>query len=147
MLIFFDPENMKNCPQKLLIIGLQLFLCTSPAAQTTKKQRYGTTKRPLIQDQVCRLGAQLISAQLQHQKVQINLIVTIVWTWTDPTATTTTEETTEPIKTTTPYQPPPPGLYNAPPPPTPALYNALPPPPPNGLYNAPIGSWDSESYI
>jgi hypothetical protein len=64
-----------------------------------------------------------------------------------PTATTTTEETTEPIKTTTPYQPPPPGLFNAPPPPTPALYNAPPPPPPNGLYNAPIGSWDSESYV
>ena len=71
----------------------------------------------------------------------------LVITWTDPTATTTTEETTEPIKTTTPYQPPPPGLYNAPPPPTPALYNAPPPPPPNGLYNAPIGSWDSESYV
>jgi hypothetical protein len=55
-----------------------------------------------------------------------------------PTATTTTKERTESIKTTTPYQPPPPGLYNAPPLPTPALYDA--PPPPNGLYNAPIGS-------
>ena len=41
---------MKNRTQKLLIIGLQLFLCTGPAAQTTQKQKSNTTKSPLMQD-------------------------------------------------------------------------------------------------
>ena len=55
---FFDPENMKkNRPQKLLIIGPQLFLCTGLAAQMAKKQKSRTTKRPLMQDWVFRLGS------------------------------------------------------------------------------------------
>ena len=54
--LFFNPENMKNHPQKLLIIGPQLFLCTGPAAQTAQKQKSCTTKRPLMQDWVFRLG-------------------------------------------------------------------------------------------
>ena len=53
--IFFDPENMKKHPQKLLIIG-PLFLCTGPAAQTFQKQKTRTTKSPLMLDWVFRLA-------------------------------------------------------------------------------------------
>ena len=35
------------------------FLCTGPAAQTAKKQKSRTTKSPLIQDWVFRLGERL----------------------------------------------------------------------------------------
>ena len=47
----FDPENMRNRPQKLLIIGPQSF--TGPAAQ---EQKSLTTKSPLMQDWVFWLG-------------------------------------------------------------------------------------------
>ena len=50
------PKTWKNCPQKLLIIGNQLFLSTGPAAQTAQKQKSHTTKSPLMQDWVFRLG-------------------------------------------------------------------------------------------
>ena len=36
--IFFGPENMKNCRQKLLVVGLDFFFCTGPDAQTAQKQ-------------------------------------------------------------------------------------------------------------
>ena len=52
----FDPQNMKKRPQKLLIIGPQLFLCTDPAAQTAQKQKFHNTKIPLVKDWVFRLG-------------------------------------------------------------------------------------------
>ena len=54
--LFFDPENMKKFHQKLLIIGPILFLCTGPAAQTAQKTKPRTTKSPLMQDWVLRLG-------------------------------------------------------------------------------------------
>ena len=51
---------MKKCPQKLLIIGPQLFFYTGPAAQTTQKHKSHTTKSPLMQDWVFRLGMKVI---------------------------------------------------------------------------------------
>ena len=55
---FFDLENMKKTrPQKLLIIGPQLVLRTNPTAQTAQKQKSRTTKCPLMQDWIFRLGA------------------------------------------------------------------------------------------
>ena len=47
---FFDPEDMKERSQKLLIIGPQLFQCSGPAAQTTQKQKSLTTKSLILQD-------------------------------------------------------------------------------------------------
>ena len=43
---FFYPQNRKKRPQKMLIIGPQLFLCTGLAAQTAQKQKSRTTKSP-----------------------------------------------------------------------------------------------------
>ena len=53
---FLTQKTWKKRPQKLLIIGPQLFLCTGPAAQTAQKQKSCTTKSPLMQDWVFRLG-------------------------------------------------------------------------------------------
>ena len=47
---FFAHENMKKRPQKLLIIGPQLFLFNVLAAQTAQEQKSRTTKSSLIQD-------------------------------------------------------------------------------------------------
>ena len=55
-LLSADSENMKNRPQKLLIISPQLFLCTGPAAQTAQKQKSRNMKSPFIQNWVFRLG-------------------------------------------------------------------------------------------
>ena len=53
-----DLENMKKTALKsrLLIIGPLYFLSTGPTAQTTHKQKSCTTKSPLMQDWVFRLG-------------------------------------------------------------------------------------------
>ena len=40
-------------------MGIQFFLCTGPAAQTAQKQKSLTTKSPLMQDWVFRLGLML----------------------------------------------------------------------------------------
>ena len=53
---FFWPQKRIKRPQKLLIIGPPTFLCTGPAAQMTPKQKSRTTKSPLVQDWVFRLG-------------------------------------------------------------------------------------------
>ena len=50
------PKTWKNRPQKLLIIGPNFFLCTGLAAQTAQKQISRTTKSPLMQDWVFRMG-------------------------------------------------------------------------------------------
>ena len=53
----FDPQNMKKpALKKLLISDPQLFLCIGPAAQTAQKQKSCTTKSPLMQDWVFRMG-------------------------------------------------------------------------------------------
>ena len=49
-------RSRKNCPQMLLIIGPHFFFSTGPAAQTAQKQKSRTTKSPLMQDWVFRLG-------------------------------------------------------------------------------------------
>ena len=48
--MFWLQTHEKKCPQKLLIIGPQLFLGTDPAAQTVQKQKPRTTKSPLMQN-------------------------------------------------------------------------------------------------
>ena len=54
---FFDPENMKKLPQKVAHNRPPtFFLCIGPAAQTAQKQKSRTTKSPLMQDWVFRLG-------------------------------------------------------------------------------------------
>ena len=50
------PENMKKPLSKVAHNRHPTFLCTSPAAQTAQKQKFRTTKRPLMQDWVFRLG-------------------------------------------------------------------------------------------
>ena len=54
----FDPENMKKLPSK---VGqnrpLTFFLCSGLAAQMAQKQKSRTTKSPLMQDWVFRLGS------------------------------------------------------------------------------------------
>ena len=52
----FSADAIVNRPQKLLIIGPQLFLCTGQAAQMAQKQKSRTTKSPLMQNWVFRLG-------------------------------------------------------------------------------------------
>ena len=52
----FDPENLKNVPSIVAHNRPQLFLCTGPPAQVAQKQISGTTKSPLMQDWVFRLG-------------------------------------------------------------------------------------------
>ena len=54
--IFFDPENMKKSPSKIAHNRPPIFLCIGPAAQTSQKQKSRTTKSPLMQDWVVRLG-------------------------------------------------------------------------------------------
>ena len=49
-------KTWKTRPQKLLIIGPELFFSTGPAAQTAQKQKSLTTKSPLMQDWGFRLG-------------------------------------------------------------------------------------------
>ena len=54
---FFDPENMKKPPLKVAHNRPPtFFLCTGLAAQTAQKQISRTTKSPLMQDWVFRLG-------------------------------------------------------------------------------------------
>ena len=56
-LIFFDSENMKKPPTKVANNQpATFFVCTGPAAQMTQKQKSRTTKSPLMQDCVFRLG-------------------------------------------------------------------------------------------
>ena len=48
---------MKKTPSKVALQRPQFFfLCISPAAQTAQKQKFRTTKSPLMQDWVFRLG-------------------------------------------------------------------------------------------
>ena len=54
--VFLTQKTWKNRTQKLVIIGLQIFLSTGPAAQTAQKQKYLTPKSPLMQDRALRLG-------------------------------------------------------------------------------------------
>jgi hypothetical protein len=55
--ISFDPENMKKLPLKVALNRHPTFLlCTGPAAQ---KQKSRSTKSPLMQDWVFRLGSQV----------------------------------------------------------------------------------------
>ena len=54
-------KTWKNHPQKLLIICPTSFLCTGLAAQMAQKQKSSTTKSPLMQDWVFRLGFQCCS--------------------------------------------------------------------------------------
>ena len=62
MFLFFAPETWKKRPQKLLIIGPDLFFSTGLAAQTAQKQKsFHTTKSPLMQDWIFRLGLLCIS--------------------------------------------------------------------------------------
>ena len=49
-------KTWENCPQKLLIIGPIYFVSTDLATQTAQKQKHRTTKSPLMQDWVFRLG-------------------------------------------------------------------------------------------
>ena len=56
---FLPPKTWKNLPQKLLIIGPELFLySTGPDAKMAQKQKSRTTKSSLLQDWVFRLGLQ-----------------------------------------------------------------------------------------
>ena len=60
-LTFFLPlKTLKKHPQKLLIIDPIFFFDTGPAAQTDHKRKSRTTKSPLLQDWVFRLGVHLI---------------------------------------------------------------------------------------
>ena len=53
----FDPENMKKSSSKVAHNRHpSFFLCTGLAAQTAQKQKSRTTKSPLMQDWVFRLG-------------------------------------------------------------------------------------------
>ena len=55
--IFFAPENMKKTPSKVAHNRPRpFFFITGLAAQTAQKQNSRTTKRPLMQDWVFRLG-------------------------------------------------------------------------------------------
>ena len=56
--IFFALKTWKNHPQKLLIIGPDFFLYWPAAAQTAQQQKSHTTKSPLMQDWVFRLGSE-----------------------------------------------------------------------------------------
>ena len=51
-----DPENMKNLPSNVAHNLPQFFFIYWPAVQTAQKQKSRTTKSPLIQDWVFRLG-------------------------------------------------------------------------------------------
>ena len=53
--IFLPLKAWKKHPQKLLIIGPELFFITGRSAQTAQKQKSRTTKSPLMQDWVFRL--------------------------------------------------------------------------------------------
>ena len=53
----FAPENMKKTPSKVAHNWPRpFFSSTGLAAQTAQKQKSRTTKSPLMQDWVCRLG-------------------------------------------------------------------------------------------
>ena len=68
---YFDPENMKNCPHKLLIIGpLPFILSTGPAAQTDQKQKTCIPKSHLMQDWVFRLGYEFHLTIISQIKIQ-----------------------------------------------------------------------------
>ena len=56
---FQNLKTRKNLPQKLLIIGPIFFFITGPAAKTAPKQKFSTTKSPLMQDWVFRLAGLL----------------------------------------------------------------------------------------
>ena len=49
-------KNPKNCPQKLLIIGPELFFQYWPSCPNGQKQKSCTTKSHLMQDWVFKLG-------------------------------------------------------------------------------------------
>ena len=54
---YIDPENMKKMPSKVAYNRPPtFFLCTGLGAQTAQKQKSRTTKNPLMQDWVFRLG-------------------------------------------------------------------------------------------
>ena len=71
---FWPRKKEKKHPQKLLIIGPQLFfyVLASPAAQMAHKQKSRTTKSPLIQDWVFRLGFQGNANFLFHSRKIFN---------------------------------------------------------------------------
>jgi len=54
---FFDPEKVKKPHSKVVHSRPPtFFFSTGPAAQTAQKPKYRTTKSPLMQDWVFRLG-------------------------------------------------------------------------------------------
>ena len=54
--VFFDPENMRKCPQKLLIIGLKLFFQYWLGCQNDPETKNPYPKSLLMQDWLFRLG-------------------------------------------------------------------------------------------
>ena len=57
MQLFSAPENMNKLPSKVAHNRPPtFFFSTCPAAQTAQKQKSRTTKSPLMQDWVFRLG-------------------------------------------------------------------------------------------
>ena len=68
----FDPENMKITATKVAHNRPpSLFLCSGPAAQTAQKQKFCTTKSPLMQDWVFRLGSFRNHLQSLHVEIVI----------------------------------------------------------------------------
>ena len=65
---FFAPEDMKKPPSKVAQNQIRIFFSTGPAAQKAQKQKSRTTKSPLMQDWVFRLG------------IILNRSMLIVWT-------------------------------------------------------------------
>ena len=57
-------KHEKTAPQKLLIIDPDFFYCTGLAAQTAQKQKSCTTKSPLMQDWIFRLGSTIYNEVL-----------------------------------------------------------------------------------
>ena len=75
--------SKKINPQKLLIIGPNIFLCTGPAVQKVQKLKSRTTKSPLMQDWGFRLGIRerkmpIKSSQTCHD-MATNLITLSEW--------------------------------------------------------------------
>ena len=69
---FYSKKVLKKCPQKLLIIRPQLFLSIGLAAQTAQKQKSRTSKSPLMQDWVFRLGSiYVLLSALEKETLQI----------------------------------------------------------------------------
>ena len=69
----FSAENLKKTPSKVGHNRSPIFLCTGPAAQMAQEQKSRTTKSPLMQDWVFRLGlCQYLSNQRQESKESCN---------------------------------------------------------------------------